>query len=328
MKQAVCLTLLTVALLLSACDRREPTYYQESEITVRVDWSGAGQDEESSYGATLVVYPHNGGEPRVVLMGERDHTTVRLPQGRYDALLFNRSFDDFGTVEFRGMEQMETLEAYASEVVTRADTRVIVSSPDKLASAVVRDLEVTEGMLGNYATSASRSTGPEAGACRIELAPRPLTRRVEVTLHVEGLVNVREARCTLGNIPLSLYLHNGQAGSELGEQEFDVANPVLDAGSWRDGTLTGWLNVFGLDTGITHDVTLKALLKDNKTVVRQVLTNVSIEEETGTDGILHLSLKATTSQPLPDVKPEGGSDSGFDADVGDWEDEIVTEIPI
>ena len=98
MKNTVLLLLLPLAL--ASCQRRELTYYTEAEISVTADWSRAGQEEESRYGATLILYPQDGGAPRVALMGDRTRSTVQLPEGRYDALLFNRSFDDFGTVAF------------------------------------------------------------------------------------------------------------------------------------------------------------------------------------------------------------------------------------
>lgn len=69
---------------------------------------------------------------------------------------------------------MESLEAYAKEVVTRASTRVIVSSPDKLARTAIRHFEVTDDMLGNYAPAASRAVCP-AGACKMHFTPMPLT---------------------------------------------------------------------------------------------------------------------------------------------------------
>ncbi|MCD8183749.1 MAG: DUF5119 domain-containing protein [Bacteroides sp.] len=191
--------------LFCGCERRELTYYQESEITVTADWSSADLAEEKDYGSTLVIYPQDGSTPRVVLMGERDRTIVRLPEGRYDLVLFNRSFDDFSAIDFRGHDRLETLEAYARKVETRVGTRVITSAPEKLSSAVVRGFEVTEGMLGNYAPAASRGAFRAAvscpdGACRLLLAPVPLTCKVQVELHLKGIDNLRSATCTLDGV--------------------------------------------------------------------------------------------------------------------------------
>lgn len=79
---------LALLLLFASCERRELTYYMEAEITVTADWSRAGVPEEKDDGATLVIFPQDGSEPRVILTGERERTTVRLPRGTYDAILF------------------------------------------------------------------------------------------------------------------------------------------------------------------------------------------------------------------------------------------------
>lgn len=301
--------LLTGSLVNSSCDRRELTYSETSEVVLTADWSRADLDEEKAYGSTAIFYPQDGGKPCVALMGDRTRSTVRLPLGSYDVVLFNRSFDDFGAVAFRGQDKFETLEAYARKVETRSDTRIIVSSPEKLATAVIRNFKVTVG-------------------CELHFEPTPLTRKIQTTLRVKGLHNVRNARCTLSNIPLSVFLADGRPSTDTGSQEFVVANPVFDEGSSVDGTLTGTLNVFGINTEAPHNVTLNAQLIDGKTEVQQQLTGVTIREADVGDNVLVLYIEASSPEPLPDVKPEGGSDSGFDADVGEWGEETTEEIPV
>lgn len=315
----------------TSCERRELTYYNEAEITLTADWSKADMQEEKDYGATLVIYPVGGGKPRIVLMGERDRTTIRLTEGHYDMVLFNRSFDDFNTIDFRGVESLETLEAYAKKVETRSGTRVITAAPDKLASAVIRDFEVTANMLGNYVPATSRGADaplcPE-GTCRIELAPLPLTYNVKVELRVKGINNLQRATCTLHGVPLSVFLADGSPGAELGLQEFQAGNTELDEGSLTEGTVNGTLNLFGLDEEQLHSITMKALLVDNKTVVEQQITDLNVSKDTDDKNVVTLYLEATTEEPLPDVKPEGGSDSGFGADVDEWGNEHQVEIPV
>ena len=63
------LCLLCCLSFFSGCDRRELTYYLESEIELYVDWSHSGLDrEEEDYGATAIFYPQDGSEPKVILM--------------------------------------------------------------------------------------------------------------------------------------------------------------------------------------------------------------------------------------------------------------------
>ena len=136
--------LLCVSILLVSCERRDLTYYEVSEITLTADWNDSGlDDKEQKYGATAVFYPRNGGEPKIFMMGDRSGDAVRLPMGVYDIIVFNRSFNDFSNIAFRG-NSYETLEAYARKVETRVDkktrveTRTIISSPDELAAATLK----------------------------------------------------------------------------------------------------------------------------------------------------------------------------------------------
>ena len=319
--------LLSALLLLCACERRELTYYTESEISVAVDWSRAGLEAEKDYGATLIIYSHNETDPYVVLMGERESATVRLPSGKYDAVVFNRSFDDFGALAFRGQEKLETFEAYARKVETRSQTRVIVSSPERLAGIHI-DFVVTDNMLGNYAPTRSGDPDCPQDKCRIKLMPLPLTREVKVILNVKGLQNVREAQCTLQGVPLSIFMYNGQPGNEIGGQEFSVGDPNFVPGSISDGTLTGNVNTFGIQKDASYGLKIKALLVDGKTVIEQTITNAVAKEETDEQGNSVLFLEVNVPDPFPDVKPEGSTDSGFDADVDDWEKEENVDIEI
>ena len=323
--------LLLLLLPLSACERRELTYYTESEISVTADWSHSGLEAEKNYGATLIVYPQEGGEPYIELMGDRGSATLRLALGKYDAVIFNRSFDDFGALGFRDWQTPETFEAYARKVETRATTRVIVASPERLAAETVLGFEVTEDMLGNYAPAVSRANGnadcPQE-KCRLRFTPLPLTREVVVTIDVKGLNNVRQARCVLQGVPLSILVYNGQSGGEVGGQEFAVGSPAFTPGSLTEGTLTGTINTFGLRTDGNYGAELEALLVDGVTVVKQTLTGLVVTEGTDATGNTALYLRAVAPDPFPDVKPEGSTDPGFDAEVGDWEKEENADITI
>ena len=45
--------LVTCSITFTSCDRRDITYYMESEINVIADWSNSGlDDEEAAHGAT------------------------------------------------------------------------------------------------------------------------------------------------------------------------------------------------------------------------------------------------------------------------------------
>ena len=95
-------------------------------------------------------------------MGNREYAKVRLPEGRYNVILFNRSFDDFACIAFRGNDGYHTLEAYASRIESRVEE--LTDSPEILSADCIEGFEVTEDMLGNYSDVMKRGV-PDTGDC-------------------------------------------------------------------------------------------------------------------------------------------------------------------
>ena len=298
-------------LLFLSCNRRELTYYEVAEITLTADWSQAGLEGEDAYGATAVFYPQNGGTPQIVLMGNRTHATTRLPKGHYSVIVFNRSFNDFGAIAFRGEDSFHTFEAYAKQIENRSANEVIVNSPEKLATYVIEEFEVTDN--------------PE---CSLHFTPTELTSTVKVQINVDGLKNIKDATCRLGGIHASILLHNGQCNENMITQEFSIGNPVFHEGSLTDGTLTGEISVFGFNEEVDHSMSLSANLVDGKTKIEQNFDKVNISKNTDETGAIYLHVEAKTPDPIPDVEPEKGPDSGFNADVDNWGKEENTELPL
>jgi hypothetical protein len=74
---------------------------------------------------------------------------------------------------------------------------------------------------------------------------------------------------------------------------------------------------------------LDVLLVDNKTILQfPFQVGDAFVKQTGTDETheLSINLEIYMDSPLPDVKPEGGSGSGFDATVDDWGPEENVDI--
>lgn len=354
MKKEFCRAVVLLAVLFSACDRRDITYYMESEINVAADWSNSGlPDEEAAHGATTMFFnTADGSHHKSLLMGTREYEDVRLPEGCYHAVVFNRSTTGFGSITFRG-NTYETLEACARQVETRTDpntrvvTRVIVSTPEQLAADVTEGFTVTEAMLGNYSTeeyqnskrslmaaihaksttkgSSTRAEETDPERYLIHLSPRKLTQLVRVKVIVEGVNNIRSAIGLLEGVAEGVYLSTGAPTPGTVTQQFALNNVEYDEGSPFNGTLSGEFNIFGFDRTTPRKLALKILLVDGKTIVEQSF-DVTARDVEGEDGTLTLYIEIT-SERLPDVKPEGDPDSGFDAEVDEWGDPIEVEIP-
>ena len=325
----LCTLCLLCGIILSSCDRRELTYSDEAEITLAADWSKAGLNEqEGRYGATAIFYPTDGGTPLTVLMGDRSRKTVRLKEGRYNIILFNRSFDDFGNIAFRGTEAHHTLEAYARNVQTYKQTdggKVATDSPDELAADCVEGFEVTSDMLGNYGGSPTRSTD-NPSACRLCFTPRKLTTEITATIHIKGMNNIRSATCTLGGVSESVFLATGRASERTMTQQFGLDKKDYLPGSQTEGTMSATFSVFGFDEGIPHEVHFKAQLVDGKTEFVEELDDIKVNVSEDSEGTVRITIDVTCGETIPTVKPEGSS--GMDAEVDGWDEEENKDIDI
>lgn len=328
------LTLCSIITIVAACDRRELTYYSEAEIEITADWTRAGLNEkEQQYGATALFYPTDGGSPVVALMGDRTHKTVHLKKGCYNVILFNRSFDDFDNIAFRGERNYHTLEAYAKNIETRNNSssgKVITDSPDELAACCIEGFEVTSAMLGNYNTASTapgkRNAADRENGKRLYMAPQKLTRKITTKIHIKGMNNIHHATCTLGGVSESIFLYSGKLSENMVTQEFELSTPIKDPDSETNGTLSATFSVFGFSDDIPHELHLEALLVDGKTLFTESFKDVQIRQEQEGDGTMSIVIDTACENPVPDVKEEGGS--GFDAEVDNWGKEENSDIDI
>lgn len=320
---------LLCGIILSSCDRRELTYSDEAEITLAADWSKAGlSEQEGRYGATAIFYPTDGGTPLTVLMGDRSRKTVRLKEGRYNIILFNRSFDDFGNIAFRGTEAHHTLEAYARNVQTYKQTdggKVATDSPDELAADCVEGFEVTSDMLGNYGGSPTRSTDTPS-ACQLRFTPRKLTTEITAAIHIKGMNNIRSASCTLGGVSESVFLATGKASERTMAQQFGLDKKDYLPGSQTEGTMSATFSVFGFDESIPHEVHFKAQLVDGKTEFVEELDDIKVNVSEDSEGTVRITIDVMCDETVPTVRPEGSS--GMDAEVDGWDEEENKDIDI
>ena len=127
---------------------------------------------------------------------------------------------------------------------------VITGNPEKIAAAVIRDIEVAEDMLGNYNNA---SLTREASG-QLNFIPQELTRTLHVKLNINGVSNIRSVKCVIAEVPSSLFLHDGSPGDAGHSQEFTLGDPVLHAGSFTDGYQESTVNVFGFDKNVPHKI--------------------------------------------------------------------------
>ncbi len=352
MRKLVCILLTLIAF--SAC-RREITYdyHPYCDVAVDVDWSSFS---ETPTGMTAMFYPHDGGEPIVYTTHSIHKATFALRTGTYNMILFNQSPSEFGSIGFRGMDRYETAAVYALENqskswYSKADVEKVAFEPEPFAVATIENLEVTEDMLDRQRagldTGLNSSDTPEskvATKADYMIEPKTLTVWGRITIHVDGIYNLRSVRGSISGMSEGVTMHNSRTSDSEVTHLLESWQSLADEDDPSRGIIQTEYSTFcmpGMTLSRASEVwdnaflNLSILLVDRVTVKDYTFfVGDLIRLSDGTDRIvLRIDLQRTAEDGeapvvLPDVKPSGGSSSGFDATVDSWGDEVGVDVPV
>ena len=325
-----------VSLLLASCNHKELCYHHPHTARVRIDVDWSQFTEEQPTGMTVMAFPAGGGKPVTTLSNTLSHVYVNLEAGRYHTLAFNQSTTEFGSFTFRGMDSWEEAEVVSAIVASRwytgrSDGERVATEPEWIGTDHETDVRVTDEMV--EATGTHHGTVPQNPADYVisTLYPENIIWTMHVTVHIPGgAYNLRSARAAMGGMAEGVKFATLQRSNDVVTHLLEDWSLSIDKADPTKGTLTSSFKCFGLPgnhgaKAEDNDFLLSMLLVDGKTQV-DVPFEVGHLIETAEDGTLTLYLELTLPEPLPDVKPEGGSGSGFDATVEDWGEEIEHEI--
>ena len=320
-------------MLMVSCTHKELClhYPHRARIRVNVDWSQFPEEEPT--GMTLMTYPASGGTPQTVLSNTLDHVYVNLEAGDYHTLMFNQSVSEFGAFLFRDMDTWEKAEVVAASVTSRwYENRSdrVVTEPEWLGIDSDGEVEVTPEMAETSSVhmgSAPKLVDEYVIATHV---PKNIIYTLVVRVNIKGVYNLRSVRAALEGMSEGVLFSTLRRSDEKVTQLLESWKLTVDKEDPTRGYIETSIKCFGLPhshAGKPEEnlFALSLLLVDNKTIV-DFPFEVGHEFEKDKDGKLVLYLELDLPDPLPDVKPEGGSSSGFDATVEDWGDEIEHEI--
>lgn len=328
--------LLGVLMLLVSCNHHELCYSHPhtAKVRVNVDWSEFV--EEDPTGMTVMVYPADGGKPYTVLTHALDGASFNLPEGVYHTLAFNQSVSEFGSLEFRQMEKYDKAEVVSATQDSRwyegrADGGRVVTQPEWIGSHCEEGAMVTRQMVQAMRQEGKYRSGEGAEYVLSNLVPQNMVYTVHARVYVEGIYNLRSARAALDGMAEGYRFAMARPSHVSATYLMEEWEMTVDKSDPTRGYIDTYLYCFGLPDGHqgTADenlFTLSVLLVDNKTVLNFPFMVGDKFERGDTSVRLSLNLELELAEPLPDVKPEGGSGSGFDATVEDWGEEIEHDI--
>ncbi len=352
-----CLTYMLI--LMCGCTLRELTYdyHPFYTVPVYVDWTQF--EDETPTGMTVMFFPRSGKTPVVELTHSVYSTKVKLRTGMYDVVVFNQSDGEFGSLGFRGMDKYETAEVFVAETEstwykTKDDDNKLAAQPEPFAIAVYEGFEVTQAMVD--LEREEREAAKAEAENRIEkklsdelkptisLAPHSVIAKGEVNINVDGIYNLRSVRAKLSGVAENMNISTGIAGQNGATHLLEMWSKEVDEADYTKGMIFTDFTTFGHKgmvlskaegsewEGVMLDV--QVLLVDNKTVMDfhfDVSDYITVD---GTIGKIVLNINIGRDEnsdapiSLPDVKPEGGSEGGFEAEVDNWGDEVDVEVGV
>ncbi len=342
-------TLSRVLLLLCfvSCTHDELCYHHPHDARVRMDVDWSKFVEETPTGMTVMVYPQDGGKALTQHTNTTSHAIFALPVGTYHSIVYNQSPSEYGSLSFRGMDKLETAEVYANPTDSRwytsrgdEDGRV-VTEPEWVGTDWVKDMTVTPEMVEKTGednlAQFSISRGRADNSFLIgSLTPQNIVYTINVKVHIDGIYNLRSARASLTGLAEGYWLGKGKATTSKVTQLLEDWKMTIDPVDPTKGIIETKITCFGLPDGHQgtaeeNELVLSLLLVDNKTILDFPFYvgddfEAHLEEDVQLQLKLALNLELTITTPLPDVKPEGSGDGGFNAKVDDWGDEENIDI--
>lgn len=318
---------------LSGCNRNDLCYeHPHGLLHVLMDWSQVPQHLAKPEGVRISFYDVVSGKENVTYRGA-DGGSVVVNDGEHNMLVIN---SDTELIMFQNMTEFDKAEAYL-DIRSRPTYRNSPASKGGTKNGIYYNHETKanertqrELTIGQpdrfFATHSSREiTSHNAAQRKDTIISSPESRVLFVTLAitVNGIKNVKECRASLSGAARSLLLSTGEPSNETGTIIFNLRK--------NENTYAETIRAFGLmhsppetppEQQIQHFVTLEFLLLDNSVKMFEYDVGGQVDFD---------SIKPEITIPLvieqieiPDVEP--GDDGGFDAGIGDWEEE--ENIPI
>lgn len=310
-------------LILCSC-HFDHLYYEtntQTYIKLNVDWSKANIRLN---GASVYVFHKDGTLYKALPPFSNPYELlIDLPQGQYDLMLHNNTSWELPNVEFLGHVSAKTFSVIAKPDEDIGKGNIIsVKQPDQIAVGYVHDLTVDQGLIDYF---------PDCpGDCSqnvqhtINVTPEPIISEITIIVHVLGLKYAANApMAELKNLSNGYYLMNRSKSKTLVSHKFLMNLRQFYPQSKEDGQIMQVIHSFGFqdDKKQQYDLHLNFKLVNGATYPMVFDVTNEIQQ------LDSLKYKIELSCKLPEVIDIGGSDSGFNPDVSDWED-LEFDIPI
>jgi len=330
---AALLTAIVMAVSLSVSCERDPLYYigqSPVKVVVNMDWRTLGGAPE---GASIYFYRESDASAYSFFTNSVHSAIVEVPPGYYTVMVFNRTPDEYGTMHFRGMNSISDASA-----ILDFKYSTWVGASDTVGHTVYEPETIVSGRTDHFYVhdiiESVRDTAFTWGyRCdTVEVTPQQFVLDGTVKVRVNGIHNAKSVRAYLTGMGGGVRLVPRTTNDSLCTHTLASWGVSRDATDYTKGYLVSEFRCFGLPEMYrltklkgNNRFHIEVLLVDNKTVVTRNWEVGDLIKEYLDE--LRLTLDIVEID-LPDVHPEGGTESGFDIDLEDWGDPVDVDIPI
>ena len=328
MKSRINLFLVLALLFCSCADILED---QKVRVKVHLDWTNLPKPPN---GATVAFYPRSGTLTKpAFLLTNYTTDSLYLPAGVYDILVINETTDGHNYIRFTGTDKYETFEAYwdvskLKATYSRANmNEAVINTDDMLAIERMEGFEITNEMQD------------QNSSLSLSFTPKLINIKMEVAVQLKGLFNISQSGSLLymSGMASGYNLSRGEPSGNAVTHLTPLNDKRYNEGCTMHGSICATFFTFGLSKDISRTSTDNILrlvfkLRDGSTLPDIVMdaTPMIVLDEDGSFSSDIVKDEKGDEIVMPDVPdteiPDG--DPGFDAEIGDWEDEDVIDVPI
>lgn len=330
-------------LIFTSCNHKDLCYHHPHTAKVRIDVDWSEFDKETPTGMTVMIYPQADGQPIRHLTNTTTHAIVDLEAGLYNTIVYNQSDTEYGSVIFVDMEEFATAKVLANEAESRwyscrAEDEKLAKQPEWIGTDTGTDAVVTPEMVEaeaeEFMANISQKSRTRSEYVIESLVPQNIIHTINVKVHLKGIYNLRSARASLTGLAEGYSFAASEPTESQVTQLLESWSMTQNADDPTQGYITAKITSMGLPYGHQsladeNEFTLSVLLVDNKTVVDiPFVVGDKLRKRYNEAGeyTYEIDLELWAEQILPDVKPEGSNDGGFDATVDDWGEEHNVDL--
>lgn len=332
------IAVLAAALTLAACEFR-PLYIEHEtpvEVIVNTEWTQLGSIPE---GSSIYFYRESDKKCIKFQTNSVTRTIVEVPAGYWTVMVFNRSEAEYGSLKFGETDALGTARAILEDKlfswVGRADTigrtvyepeEIVIGRTDHFQ---VRSMTERENYLWNKNIEYEPGEMPVIDS--VQVLPKQVRYIANVKVRINGLQNLKSVRGYLKGMAGSDYMATRTSTDETATHVMESWTATKDVADYTKGYINSTFYCFGLPEQAlakplaeNNRILLKFLLVDEETIITKAIDVGDLIKQNDTERTDDLVIE--TAITLPDVKPKGGSSSGFDVDFTDWDD--PEDVPI